>query len=378
MQRAHKIRLMPTRTQEQALRKACGTARFTWNWAIAEWNRQYEAGEKPSAMGLKKQWNACKPDWVYDSPRDCNSQPFANLGKAFTAFFQKRSNRPSFKKKGTHDAFYVSNDKFKCDGKKVRLSVIGRMRMREALRFNGKVMSGIVSCTAGQWYLSVQVDSPAVPRQLNESVVGVDAGIGRIGIASDGTECPNPKPLKRLQDKLTKAQRNVSRKMKGSANRLKAVTKLQRLHKRAVDVRNDSIHKFTSRLAKNHGLAVIETLAVQEMKDKAPRWLRVLLQDTAMREMHRQLEYKMPVMKAPQFYASSKTCSGCGNKKDSLSLSQRVYHCEVCDLKLDRDVNAAMNLKSMRWATPCRPVEGIPKYPVKQEVEVAHLCAGLM
>jgi len=118
---------------------------------------------------------------------------------------------------------------------------------------------------------------------------------------------------------------------------------------------------------------VIETLDIAEMKDKAPRWLRVLLQDTAMRELHRQLEYKMPVKKAPKFYASSKTCSGCGLKKPELSLSIRTYRCDSCGLVMDRDLNASINLSLMRWATPCRPVEG-SKAPAKQEVENVHLC----
>lgn len=375
MQRAHKIRLVPTRTQEQQLRKACGTARYAWNWALAEWNKQYQAGEKPSALALKKQWNSCKPEWVYESPKDCNQQPFSNLGKAFTAFFREKARRPGFKKKGVHDSFYVSNDKFSLDGKKVKLPVIGQMHMREALRFDGKVVAGTVSCQAGQWYLSVQVELPEASSPAKASVVGVDAGIGRIGVASDGSECPNPKTLKKLKGRLNKAQRSVAHKQKGSANRNKAVIKLQRIHKSVVDVRDDSIHKFTSRLAKNHGTAVIETLDIVEMKDNAQRWLRVLLQDTAMREMHRQLEYKMQVQKAPKFYPSSKTCSECGNKKDTLALSERVYRCESCGLEMDRDLNASINLKLMRWVTPCRPVEGSAKNPMKQETGYAHKCA---
>lgn len=381
MQRAHKIRLVPTRTQEQQLRKACGVARYSWNWALAEWNKQYQAGKRPSALSLKKQWNTCKPEWVYEAPKDCNQQPFANLGKAFTAFFRKTANRPGFKKKGVHDSFYVSNDKFKCSGKKVRLPVIGQMRMREVLRFDGRILAGTVSWQAGQWYLSVQVEvlQPPKAARASASVVGIDAGIGCIGVASDGSECANPKMLKKLKSKLSKAQRILAHKLKGSSNRKKAIVKLQRIHKRAVDVRNDKIHKFTSQLAKNHSTAVIETLDILEMKDKAQRWLRILLQDTAMREMHRQLEYKMSVQKAPKFYPSSKTCSTCGTKKAVLALSERTYRCEACGLELARDLNAAINLKLMRWVTPCRPVEGIPVgNPTKQEARTAHLCAQLV
>jgi len=378
MQRAHKIRLVPTRTQEQALRKACGTARYTWNWALAEWQKQYKEGSKPTAFSLKKQWNACKPEWVYESPKDCNQNPFDNLQKAYVSFFRGKANKPVFKKKGVSDSFYVSNDRFRCLDKKVRLPVIGMIRMRETLRFEGRILSGTVSCTAGQWYLSVQVEIPDRDASRSSSVVGVDAGIGRIGIASDGTECVNPRSLKRLESKLRKAQRSLSRKVKGSANHQKTIVKLQKIHKKVSDTRNDAIHKFTYCLAKNHGKAVVETLDIVGMKDKAQRWLRVLLQDTAMREMHRQLEYKMSVVKAPPFFASSKTCSACGLKKDELSLSTRIYHCDGCGMVEDRDVNAAINLKLMRWATPCRPVEAPAKGPTKQEAGDTHLCVELV
>ena len=119
MNRGHVIRLDPTCRQIQALSRAAGTSRFVYNWALAEWGRQYRSGEKPSAQNLKKQFNAIKGSefpWVLESPRDANSQPFADLGVAFSNFFKsctgKRKGRkisyPTFKKKGVHDAFYVS------------------------------------------------------------------------------------------------------------------------------------------------------------------------------------------------------------------------------------------------------------------------------
>lgn len=358
MQRAHKIRLVPNKTQELALRRACGVARYTWNWALAEWNRQYEAGEKPGVKELKKQWNQVKPEWVYESPKDANQQPFEFLGRAWRAYFKKTAGKPGFKKRGIHDSFYVSNDKFSVDAERIRLPVIGRVKMREALRFSGEIMSATVSCSAGRWYVSIQVDMPAEVKKPNDSVVGVDVGIKDIAIASDGTRCSNPKGLRKARQRLVRAQRAVARKQKGSANRRKAVVKLQRIHERVVNQRQDNIHKFSHAIAKNHGVAVIETLQVQDMRQNAPKYLRVLLQDTAMREVHRQLRYKVcKVDQAPAYYPSSKACCQCGHVKDTLVLSERIYKCEACGAVRDRDDNAAINLSLMRWATPCRPVE---------------------
>lgn len=354
--RSHKIRLDPTKEQEQLLLKACGCARYTWNWALSEWDREFKAGGKPSAFGLKKRWNACKPDWVYESPKDANQYPFEALGKAFSAFFSGKARRPSFKKRGLADCFHINNDKFRCEENMAVLPKIGRVRMREKLRFEGKILGAAISCAAGRWHLSVSVELAEIGKASSDSVVGVDTGIKDIGVASDGSRCHNPKSLRRYASKISREQKALARKKRGSKNRLKQLTKLQKVYAKVTDIRNDAVHKFTSQLAKNHGTAVIETLDIVHMKEGF-RWLRVLLQDTAMRELHRQLGYKMLVVRAPRFYASSKTCSGCGNKKTELPLSQRLYVCETCGLRIDRDLNSAMNLKRMRWATPCMPVE---------------------
>ncbi|AGW91619.1 hypothetical protein N234_16430 [Ralstonia pickettii DTP0602] len=117
---AHRIELRPTAEQEDYFRRACGTARFVWNWALAEWNRQYEASLRPNALALKKQFNALKYTeypWLKDIHRDAHAQPFANLSKAWSKFFDdvkkgKDAHRPVFKRKGrARDSFYIANDK---------------------------------------------------------------------------------------------------------------------------------------------------------------------------------------------------------------------------------------------------------------------------
>src|SRR5215471_12130701 len=171
---AHKIALDLTQDQERYCRQAAGTARLTYNWALAEWQWQRDAGAKPTAISLKKQWNAIKYGrypWLAQIHRDAHAQPFANLQKAFLTFFQNVKDRkagktrrkvgyPTFKKKGKHDSFYIANDKLQIDGKRLRIPVLGWVRMREALRFSGKIMAAVVSRTADRWYvsLSVQVD----------------------------------------------------------------------------------------------------------------------------------------------------------------------------------------------------------------------------
>jgi putative transposase len=116
MIKAHKIRLHPTPEQAVSIAKAAGTARFVWNWALAEWNRQYEAGEKPTAFKLKKQFNEIRREqypWTWEVTKNASDQPFLDLGKAFTAFFEGKAHRPRFKsKKRSKPSFYLANDQF--------------------------------------------------------------------------------------------------------------------------------------------------------------------------------------------------------------------------------------------------------------------------
>ncbi len=125
----HKICLEPTFKQEEYFRKACGTARFAWNWALNEWQHQYESGLKPTALKLKKQFNALKPVdfyWTYKVTKYASQQAFIFLQTAFNRFFNGTSSYPKFKKKGHHDSFYVGNDQFNVKGNRLKIPCIGR------------------------------------------------------------------------------------------------------------------------------------------------------------------------------------------------------------------------------------------------------------
>ena len=379
VRRAHRIALEPTGQQRQQFVRAAGCARFAWNWALAEWNRQYKAGGKPTANALKKQFNAVKRDlfpWLYESPKDANLQPFTNLHEAFQRFFKKLAKYPAFKKKGRcRDSFYVSNDKFRLDAKRVRLPRIGWVAMREALRFDGKVLGATVTRTADRWFLSVQVETEVFPLQqvqgrlsrseTQANVVGVDLGIKHLATLSDGRTFDNPKPLRRALRKLRRLNRRLHRKSRGSANRHRAAMRVARLHARIANVRQDVLHKLTTALARDYDHVVIEDLNVKGML--CNRKLARAIADVGLHELRRQLAYKAEVEKtavtvADRWYASSKTCSGCGAIKTTLSLSEREYVCIACGLVKDRDWNAACNLERYPGLrgnpTPPEPVEG--------------------
>ena len=359
--RSHRIALEPTDEQRQQFARAAGCARFAWNWALAEWNRQYKAGEKPTANRLKRQFNAIKRDtfpWLYESPKDANLQPFTYLHEAFQCFFKKLAKRPTFKKKGRcKDAFYVSNDKFRLDGKRVRLPRIGWMKMRESLRLDGKIVGATVSRIADRWFLSVQVETEVFPLQqvqgrpspskTQAAVVGVDLGLKHLAVLSDGRTFDNPKPLRRALRKLRRLNRRLHRKPKGSANRKKAAGRVARLHARIACIRQDVLHKLTTLLVRDYRHVVIEDLNVKGMVRN--RRLARAIADVGFGELRRQLAYKADVegttvTVADRWYPSTKTCSDCDAVKD-MPLSQREYVCNVCGLVEDRDLNAARNLE---------------------------------
>jgi putative transposase len=353
---SHKICLDPTYKQEQYFRQACGIARFTWNWALEEWKRQYQAGSKPKALELKKQFNAIKPiefPWMYEVTKYASQQPFIHLQTAFNRFFQGSSRYPQFKKRGQHDSFYVGNDHIKLDVKHIKLPKLGWVRMREALRFSGKVISATVSRVANKWFVSLNVELDHSPKTCeSQASVGVDLGVKTLATLSNGETFEAPKPFKNFTKKLKRMQRSLSRREKGSQNRHQLRQKIAKVHARITNHRQDSLHKLTSYLTDNFAGIVIEDLNVKGMLSN--RKLSGAITDLGFYEFRRQLEYKSKykcnyLKIADRWFPSSKACSKCGHKKEQLKLSERVYHCEACGQSLDRDLNAAINLKNLLY-----------------------------
>lgn len=365
--RGHVICLDPTVRQAQAFARAAGVSRFAFNWGLAEWNRQYEAGEKPTAGKLRKQFNAIKGErfpWVYESPRDANSQPFADLDVAFGNFFASlkgmRKGRPMghpvFRRRGEHDAFYVANDRlsFRRRGKRgvVRLPLIGDVRMQERLRFEGKIMSGRVFRRADRWYIAVHVQLDAhVERPAEHATVGIDLGLKHAATPSHGDPVDAPKPLVANLRQLQRAGRRLSRRQKGGKNRQKAQAMLARVHQRIANVRKDFWHKLTTRFTRENQALVIEDLSMVFMLRN--RRLARAASDVGLGAFRPMLTYKAEVYGrtltvADRAFPSTQRCSGCGCIKsgdDRMVLGDAMYVCDACGLAEDRDRNAALNLE---------------------------------
>ena len=367
---AHRIALNPNNVQATYFARASGTARFAYNWALAEWKQQYEAWNldnnhpKPSQAALRRKLNAMKREqfpWMLEVTKNAPQMAIIQLGDAFKNFFAGRARYPQFRKKGVHDRFTLTNDQFSIDGCRIRIPNLGWVRMRESLRFAGKIMSATVSRVADRWFVSVTVDTvddSHLPQAENQGAVGVDLGVAALATLSTGAVIDGPKAHTALLARLQRLSRSLSRKQKGSANRKKAKSKLAKLHARIAAIRSDALHQLTTSLTRRFHTIGIEDLNVRGMIKN--RHLARSVADMGFFEFRRQLEYKAAmrggqIVVADRFYPSSKTCSACGHKLEVLPLSVREWTCPACTTRHDRDENAAINLKNMAVSSTVKP-----------------------
>lgn len=373
MNRGHIIELKPNNKQATYFAKACGIARLSYNWALNEWQKQYDEDKKyrdeclqlgleidesklnkPSQGKLRKQLNSIKHE-IYPFMKEvtkCSPQlAIIQLGDAFDWFFKGQNKYPQFRKKGKSDRFSISNDVFKIDGKKIRIPNLGWVKMSESLRFKGKILSAKVFKRGEKWFVSiaVELENNISTKYKTAKEIGIDLGITDFATLSDGTKIKAPKPLKRKLKKLKKLSKQLSKKKISSKNREKVKIKLSQLHYEIHCIRQDFLHKLTTSLVKSYDVICIENLNVQGMMQNHK--LARAISDLGFFEFKRQLIYKAEqygktIKEVDRFYPSSKTCSCCGYKisSETLPLSVRNWQCPNCKTVHDRDINAAINI----------------------------------
>jgi len=275
------------------------------------------------------------------------------LGQAFKNFFAKRAAYPHFRKKGIRDRFTLSNDQFTVNASRIRIPHLGWVRMRESLRFKGKILSGTISRCANKWFVSLNVETAGpifFTENENQVAVGIDLGLTSFATLSTGEIIPGPKPHKAKLHRLKRLSKSLSRKQKNSSNRKKARAKLAKLHFQVANIRKDAIHQLTTKISSNFSTIVIEDLHVKGMVRN--KKLSRSISDMGFYEFRRQIDYKSAlknkkVIVANRWFASSKVCSLCAMKNTELTLSMREWECQQCGTKHHRDINAAKNLEKL-------------------------------
>src|SRR6266702_5179011 len=364
--RGYKTELDLNNEDRTACLKHAGAARYAYNWGLARSIEAYRTtGKRPTAIDLHKQLNALKPTdfpWLYEVSKCAMQEALRDLNTAYRNFFRRGALKkqglwrgklgfPKMKKKSKAIGSFRLTGSIKVFSAAVQLPRLGRLRLHEHdfIPTDAKVLSATVSEQAGRWFVSIQVEEEREkPTPTATTPIGVDLGIKMLATCSDGMTFENPRALKHAQKRLRRLERQKSRRKKGGKNRKKTCRKLAKQHAHVANIRKDAAHKLTCYLSKNHALVAIEDLHVAGMLKNHK--LAQAVSDSNFGEIRRQLEYKaewrgVHLVTVNRFYPSSKTCSGCGWVNEALTLADRTFICQECGLVIDRDLNAAINVR---------------------------------
>lgn len=363
VRQAFRFELDPTNVQRTSLAQHAGAARYTYNWGLEERKRMLDAGEgTTNAIAQHRAWNRFKrqsaPWWIQVS-KCAPQEALRDLDRAMKAFFKGRRQKggrkvgfPKFKRKGVNDSFRLTGSII-VEERSVTLPRIGKLRTKEEtcklLASGARITSATVRREADRWFVSLAVEVEREdPAPVTGPVVGIDRGIATFAVCSDGFVIQSPKALKRGLKKLRRLNKSVSRKQKGSNNRAKGKLRLARHHRKIRNQRLDGTHKATTHLARTKQVIVVEDLNVSGMIRN--RHLSRAISDMGWSEFTRQLSYKCrwygsKLVVADRYFPSTKTCSSCGEVAGEITLSQRIFDCGGCGLRVDRDLNAAINLE---------------------------------
>ena len=374
---AKKVRLYPTEIQEQKLWQSVGTARFIYNWTIARQEENYKNGGKfiPDDDLRKEITQLKKTDlqWLSEVSDNVTKQAVKDACDSYKRFFKGLADKPRFKsRRKSKPSFYNDNCKLKVKDKSVLIEKVGWVNIKPySIPLDVKYSNPHISFDGKYWYISVGVERELPKVKLTDESIGIDVGVKDLAICSNGMTFKNinkTKEVKRLKKVLKRKQRKVSRKYeinkikKGGENRcqfkktnniIKLEKEIRLLHRRLTNIRSNHIHQATNKIVKiKPSRVVMETLNIKGMMKN--RHLSKVIAEQCLYEFKRQIQYKckkygIEFVEADKWFPSSKTCSCCGAIKKDLKLKDRVYQCS-CGLKIDRDLNASINLSRYKLA----------------------------
>lgn len=368
MIRATKVRIKPTPDQERQLWKSAGIARWAYNWTLARQEEKHKTGGTFILDGdLRKELTKLKQSdelrWLFDVSNNVTKQAIKDACDAYKKFFKGLADKPRFKsRKKSKPAFYHDTEKLKVKGAFVRIEKVGWVKTAERLPISCKYMNPRISFDGKYWYISVGMEQETLEGNKTDEKIGIDVGIKELAVLSNGNRVKNinkSTTMKKAEKRLRRLQRRASRKyeMNKEGNRFvktRNIVKLELsillLHRRMTNLRTNHIHQATSTIARTKPSAVVmEKLNVKGMMKNAHLSKAIAQQKLA--EFKRQMQYKcekygIRFVEADRWFPSSRLCSSCGWINSDLKLTDRTFDCD-CGLKIDRDLNAAINLSKL-------------------------------
>ena len=359
---AYKFRLYPNKEQRVLLEKHFGTTRYIWNYFLNKRQDDYlknkEDIEAKKIKSSASYYNDAKhltqlkkevgKEWINETNSQSLQSTLKYLELAYTRFFKKIADFPSFKKKKNKQSFTIPQFLTIEQGKIIFPKFRDGIKVKSHREVEGRiVVSTLSKNTAGQYYISIITEREVNTLPANDNKIGVDVGIKDFAVCSNGKRFENPKYLIKKERKLKRIQRSLSRKKKGSNNRNKMRLLLSKLHNKVTNSRKEFHHQISHKITSENQAIVIEDIQVKNLMKNHK--LAKHITDVAWGQFINQLEYKSKwrdrtIIKIDRFYPSSKTCNNCNYIYEGLTLKMRSWVCPECKSELDRDYNASLNI----------------------------------
>lgn len=357
MRLTYQYRLLPTKAQQTKLNQTLELCRWVYNESLATrknaWEQEQKSISRYDTFKMIPKWKEQKPELnqVYTQVlRDACTR--VDLG--FKAFFRRvkageKPGYPRFRGYGRYDSFTYTQDGFKLSGNVLKLSRIGNVKIIVSRPLQGTVKTlNIRRDSIGNWYANFSCEVETEPLTKSEKAIGIDVGIKSFATLSDGTKVANPRFLKKDEKELAKAQRKLSKAEKGSPERAKRRKAVAHIYQRIANRRKDFAHKLSRNLVNEYGIIALEKLNNKKMLQN--HYLAKSIADAAWNQLVQYIQYKAACADRECVLVdpcnTSKRCSRCGTLVEK-SLSVRVHKCPVCNLEIDRDENAAINILAL-------------------------------